>query len=292
MELSDKVVVITGAASGSGRAMALRFAAEQARAVVLADVDVAGAASVANEIAATATSAAAPVFCDVAEPSSVVEVIRYSVARFGCIDLYCANAGVGLGGDLETPDEGWERAFSVNVRSHIVAARELVPGWLRRGGGYFLSTASAAGLLGLIGAAPYTVTKHAAVAFAEWLLVTYGDRGVAVSCLCPMAVRTTLLRDGLAAPGEAGLGLQAANAGVPALDPDDVAACVVEGLRSERFLILPHPQIRDLMITKASDPERWVRRMRAVHADVRARAPQSSATEDNQLTGGDLQPVA
>jgi NAD(P)-dependent dehydrogenase (short-subunit alcohol dehydrogenase family) len=273
MDVADKVVVITGAASGIGRAMALRFAAAGARAIVLADLDEPGAASVAREIAGASACSALPLFCDVAHTSSLADLVRVTEEHFGGVDLFCANAGVGFGGDLDTPDELWEQALSVNVRSHIAAARLLVPAWVRSGrGGYFLSTASAAGVLGLIGAGPYAVSKHAAVAFAEWLSVTYGSRGVGVSCLCPMAVRTPLLADGLSTPGEAGLGLRAANAGVPALDPLVVADCVLQGLRDERFLILPHPQVHGLMVTKASDPEGWMRRMRGMQADVSAQA--------------------
>jgi NAD(P)-dependent dehydrogenase (short-subunit alcohol dehydrogenase family) len=265
MELHDKVVVITGAASGIGRAMALRFAEEGARGVVVSDIDPDGAAAVAAEL-----EQGLAVACDVADQAQMADLIERSEAAFGPIDLFCANAGVGGGTDLDTPDEQWDAAFDVNVRSHIVAARLLVPGWVERGGGYFLSTASAAGLLGVIGSAPYPVTKHAAVAFAEWLAITYGDRGVRVSCLCPMGVRTQLLEDGMALPGEAGAGLRLTNAAGPLLDPAEVADAAVAGLADERFLILPHPEVQDFVLGKAADREGWLARMRGLRAQAAA----------------------
>src|SRR3954451_11536626 len=177
MELSGKVVAVTGGASGIGRALARRFAAEGARGVAVADLDEAGAGAVAAEIG----EAALAIGCDVAEDEQVGQLIDRTEEAFGPIDLFCANAGVGQGTGLDTPDEVWDLALGVNVRARVFAARRLVPGWLERGEGYFLSTASAAGLLTQIGSAPYAVTKHAAVAFAEWLAVTYGDRGIRVS---------------------------------------------------------------------------------------------------------------
>ena len=263
MELRDKHVVITGAASGIGRAMALRFADDGAR-VVVSDLDTEGAADVAAETDGLAVG------CDVADPEDVARLIGTAEQRFGPIDLFCANAGIGGGTDLDTTDDEWDAAFDVNVRSHITAARLLVPGWVERGEGYFLSTASAAGLLSVIGSAPYMVTKHAAVAFAEWLAFTYGDRGVGVSCLCPMAVKTKLLEEGLALPGEAGVGLRVTNSAGEWLEPDAVAGSVVDGLRDERFLILPHPQVHDLFQMKAADPDGWVARVRDVRTSALA----------------------
>ena len=267
MELSGKVVVITGGGSGIGRAMARRFAAESAAAVVVADRDAQGAAAVAAEIE-RAGGAALALACDVAQAAEIAMLVERAEGWAGPIDLFCANAGVAGGAGLDTPEELWDEAFAVNVRAHVVAARLLVPGWLERGGGYFLATASAAGLLGLVGAAPYPVTKSAAVAFAEWLDVTYRARGVRVSCLCPMAVRTPLLERGLATPGEAGIGLRVSNAAAELLEPDAVAAHVVAALAEERFLILPHPQVGDHLRAKAADHEQWMVGMRALGAHV------------------------
>src|SRR3954454_20224157 len=178
MQLAEKVAVVTGGAAGIGRALALRFAAEGARGVVVADLDQAGAEAVAAEIG----EGALPFQCDVADPAHADALIGAAESAFGSVDLFCANAGVAGGIDLATPAE-WDLAFGVNVRAHISAAERLLPGWLERGTGYLLTTASAAGIASQIGSAPYAVTKHAAVAFAEWLSITYGARGVRVSCL-------------------------------------------------------------------------------------------------------------
>ena len=261
MELPDKVAVVTGGASGIGRAMALRFAADGARGVVVADLDGAGAEAVAAQIG----DGALPFECDVADPGHADALLSAAESAFGPVDLFCANAGVAVGTDLATPAE-WDLAFGVNVRSHIVAAERLLPGWLERGSGYFLTTASAAGIASQIGSAPYAVTKHAAVAFAEWLSITYGARGVGVSCLCPMGVNTPLLTDGLG--GEDSLGFRVVSAAAAVLEPEDVATAVVEGLRDERFLILPHPEVLEFLRHKASDYDRWLSGMRRLQARV------------------------
>src|SRR6478735_7311090 len=261
MELPDSVAVVTGGASGIGRAMARRFAADGARGIVVADLDGPGAEAVANEIG----DGALAFECDVADPGHADALIAAAESAFGPVDLFCANAGVAVGTDLATPAE-WDLAFGVNVRSHIVAAERLLPGWLERGHGYFLTTASAAGIASQIGSAPYAVTKHAAVAFAEWLSITYGDRGVGVSCLCPMGVNTPLLTDGIG--GEEGLGFRVVAAAAPVLEPEDVATAVVEGLRDERFLILPHPEVLEYFQRKAADYDRWLAGMRRLQARV------------------------
>jgi len=262
MNLDGRHVVVTGGASGIGRAMAQRFAAEGARGVVVADVDRDGARVVAAEIGPRAL----PVACDIGTDAGTVALIDEAEAAFGPVDLFCANAGIGVGADIDTTDTDWDRSFAVNVRSHISAARRLVPGWVARGEGYLLVTASAAGLLTQIGAAPYAVTKNAAVAFAEWLSVTYGDRGVRVSCLCPMGVNTPLLADGMELPGVAGAGLRHVAQMGAVLEPEDVAATVVQALEREQFLILPHPEVQLFVTQKAADRDRWLAGMRGLQA--------------------------
>jgi NAD(P)-dependent dehydrogenase (short-subunit alcohol dehydrogenase family) len=250
MELVGKVVVVTGAASGIGRALALRFDAEGARAVAVADRDADGAAAVAAEIGARAIA----VTTDVSDEADVRRLVEVTEEAFGPIDLFCSNAGIATGGGVETPDAEWQRIWDVNLMAHVYAARAVLPGMLARGEGYLLNTASAAGLLTQIGSAPYAVTKHAAVAFAEWLAITHGDAGIKVSCLCPQGVRTPMLGDGgaLLGPG--------------AISPEEVADAVVAGLRSEEFLILPHPEVREYVRRKADDHDRWIRGMRRLQA--------------------------
>lgn len=246
MEVAGKVVVVTGGASGIGRALARRFAAEGARGVVVADLD----RDVASDVAAELERAIA-VGCDVADPAHADALIGAAEQAFGPVDLFCANAGVAVGEDLATPAE-WDLAFAVNVRAHIAAAERLLPGWLERGSGYFLATASAAGIVSQIGSAPYAVTKHAAVSFAEWLAITYGARGLKVSVLCPQAVRTPMIA-GFENGGVAGVD------GV--LEPEQVADAVIAGLADERFLILPHPQVLEYLRRKTADYDRWIRGM-------------------------------
>ena len=257
MELSEKVVVVTGGASGIGRALARRFADEGARGVVVADLDAAGAHAVAEAIGDRALG----VGTDVAVEAEVADLVARAQEAFGPVDLFCANAGVAVGTDEAASDAEWDLALAVNVRAHVYAARALLPAWLERGEGYFLATASAAGLLTQIGSAPYAVSKHAAVAFAEWLTVTYGDRGIRVSCLCPMGVRTAMTEgDNLATDIVATAGAM--------LEPEEVAAAVVEGLHEERFLILPHPEVMTFLRRKVDDHERWLAGMRRLQARV------------------------
>ena len=265
MDLAGRVAVVTGGASGIGRALALRFAAEGARGIAVADLDGDGAAALAGEIG---SDAAFGVACDVGDEDAVRSLLERTVETFGPVDVFCANAGIGTGQGLDAPDEVWEATLAVNLRAHVIAARLLVPGWLERGSGYFVSTASAAGLLTQIGDAPYAVTKHAAVAFAEWLSVTYGDRGVRVSCLCPMGVRTPLLMGGLGMEGEEGIGARVVQAAGGLLEPDDVAGDVVDAMRDERFLILPHPEVLKFMRNKTGDYERWLAGMRRLQAQI------------------------
>jgi NAD(P)-dependent dehydrogenase (short-subunit alcohol dehydrogenase family) len=264
VELSGRVAVVTGGASGIGRALARRIAAEGARGVVVADLDGVGAEAVAGELGQGAFGTA----CDVTDDSQLAALIARAEEAFGPIDVFFANAGVGTGSGLDAPDELWSQAWAVNVNAHVLAARRLVPGWVERGGGYFVSTASAAGLLSQIGDAPYSVTKHAAVAFAEWLSLTYGDRGLRVSCLCPMGVNTAMLNAGLDMEDEHGLGARVVAAAGRVLEPEDVAETVVQAIREERFLILPHPEVGEFLRRKGSDPDRWLAGMRRLQAQV------------------------
>ena len=265
MELADRHVVITGAGSGIGRALAIRFAAEGARAITVADVDLDGAEEVAREIGGVA------VRTDVSREAEIAALVARAREANGPIDLFCSNAGVpGPGGGPEASDEEWQRTWEINTMAHIWAARAVLPEMLARGEGYLLSTASAAGLLTQIGAMAYSVTKHAAVAVAEWLSITYGDAGIKVSCLCPQGVRTPMLATALEDPiGSVPLLAEGL------LEPEEVAEAVVQGLRAEQFLILPHEAVSRHMALKASQNERWLTGMRKL---VRAaRDAQSSS---------------
>jgi NAD(P)-dependent dehydrogenase (short-subunit alcohol dehydrogenase family) len=257
MELRDKVTLITGGASGIGRALAVRFVAEGARGVAVVDRDEAGAREVAREIGDRALAVGA----DVANEAEVVRAVRACEERFGEVDLLCCNAGIAIRGGVEVSNEEWQRIWDVNVMAHIVAARAVLPKMLARGSGYLLHTASAAGLLSQIGSAPYAVTKHAVVALAEWLSITHGGAGIKVSVLCPQAVRTKMTAD-TERGGVAGVDGM--------LEPEDVAETVVVGLREERFLILPHPQVLDYMRRKTTDYDRWLGGMRRLKARVEA----------------------
>jgi NAD(P)-dependent dehydrogenase (short-subunit alcohol dehydrogenase family) len=258
VELSGKHVVVTGAASGIGRACAARFMSEGAR-VVVSDLDEDRLRAAAGEMGAT------PVPADVGRETEIVDLIAAAEAEHGPIDLFFSNAGVpGPGGGPEAPDDELQHTWEINVMAHVWAARALLPGWVARGEGYLLSTASAAGLLTQVSALGYSITKHAAVALAEWLSITYADAGVKVSCLCPQGVRTPMLDVALddpvgAAPLLAG-GL---------LEPDDVAAAVVAGVRDERFLILPHEDVAKHMALKGAAPERWLSGMRRIVREAR-----------------------
>jgi NAD(P)-dependent dehydrogenase (short-subunit alcohol dehydrogenase family) len=221
--------------------------------VVIVDRDADAVQAVADELGERALGLTA----DVSVEADIVNVVEQTEATFGPIDLFCSNAGIATGGGPEASNEAWQQIWDINLMAHVYAARALVPGMLARGEGYLLNTASAAGLLSQIGSAPYAVTKHAAVAFAEWLSITYGDRGIKVSCLCPQGVRTKMLGDG----GGALLG-------PTAIEPEQLAETVVEGLRKEDFLILPHPEVREYFRRKGDDYDRWIRGMRRLQARV------------------------
>jgi NAD(P)-dependent dehydrogenase (short-subunit alcohol dehydrogenase family) len=250
MDPAGRVVAVTGAASGIGRSMARRFATAGAR-LAIADVDESGVQAVAHEIGALGMAV------DVTDEQDLVRFIDRTEADVGPIDLFCSNAGILVIGGPETGDEEWRRIIDVNVMAHVWAARHLVSRMLERGGGYLLNTASAAGLLTQIGSAPYSVTKHAAVALAEWLSITYGDRGLVVSVLCPQAVDTAMTA-GIEGGGVAGVDGM--------LSADTVAEAAYAGVIDERFLILPHPEVGDYERRRAGDRERWLAGMRRLQA--------------------------
>lgn len=239
-------VVVTGAARGIGRAIATRLAAEGAR-VVVADLDAHELQAVGDEIGATAVPG------DVASAEGVTALVDAATQRLGRIDIYFANAGIGLMSGLETPDEEWARIIDVNVMAHVRAARVLVPRWLEQGGGRLVVTASAAGLLTMLGDAPYSVTKHAAVGFAEWLSATYRHRGIVVQAICPQGVRTRMLEESGA--------MQAVLSRDEALTPEAVAEAVWQGIQGDELLILPHPEVRDYYAFRASRPDAWLEGM-------------------------------
>ena len=252
MQIAGKTIVVTGGANGIGRALCRRFAEAGARSVAVVDLDGAGARELAGEIGGLAFEA------NVAHEPDVQHVVEATLRQFGVIDLFCSNAGVGVDGAVEAPDADWEQSWRVNVMAHVYAARAVLPSMLARGEGYLLQTISAAGLLAQIGSAPYSVTKHAALALAEWLAITYGDRGIKVSSLCPMGVRTDMLKKAEFGGGSFLLDT--------ALEPAQVADQVVNGLGAENFLILPHPEVAEFFRRKAQDPDRWLRGMRRLQA--------------------------
>lgn len=254
MDVTGRVVVVTGAARGIGRALARRFAQAQADAVIVADVDLDGVSAAAREIDAT------PVRCDVSREADVKELVDRVEAEHGRIDIFCSNAGIAVGGGPETPTDQWQHIWDVNLMSHVFVARHALPGMLKRREGYLLGTVSAAGLLNHVFAAPYGVTKAAALSLFEWLAIAHGDEGVRVSCLCPQGVKT----DMLAAERRLGLEFLTENA----LEPEAVAEIVLLGLRDEKFLILPHPEVADYFRRKADDYDRWLKGMRRLRAKI------------------------
>ena len=249
MELKDKIIVVTGAASGIGRALAQRFAAEGARKVICADLNLAGAEETAHAIDGLAWQV------DVAQEAEIATMIARVEDEIGPIDLFCSNAGILTVGGVEVPDAQWQKIWDINVMSHVWAARHLVPRMAQRGGGYLLNTASAAGLLNQVGSAPYGVTKHAAVGLAEWLALSYGDQGIKVSGLCPQAVRSEMTRG-----HEEGV---AAMDGM--LEPEPVAEACVEAIRAETFLVLPHAAVLGYMRKKTENYDRWIGGMRKLN---------------------------
>ena len=253
VDLRAANVVVTGGGNGIGRALARRVATEGAR-VVVNDLDAAAAEAVAAEVGGIAVAG------DVSGAEGVELLVRTARGEFGEIDLFCANAGVAPPGGAEAPDEAWAHAWELNVMAHVYAARELLPSWLEHGRGHMLVTVSAAGLLTMLGAAAYSATKHAALAFAEWLSITYGDRGITVQALCPQGVRTDML-DQSGAAGD--LVLRG-----DAIEPEQAADVAVDGLQDGRFLILPHPEVGRYYAARATDPDRWLAGMRKLQRRV------------------------
>lgn len=268
MHLDGRNVVVTGAASGIGRALARRFHSEGAR-VVASDRDEAGLEAVVTALEQQRPGSAFAVPVDVGTEAGNRHLVESAEGTLGPIDLFFANAGVAVGTELDTAEADWELAFNVNVHAHRWAAKYLLPGWLARGEGYFCSTASAAGLLSQIGSAPYSLTKHAAVAFAEWMSITYGRRGVRVSCLCPQGVNTNMLNAGASSPGSvATTGADIVRAAGAVLEPEDVADVAVAVIAAETFLILPHPEVLTYFQRKTGDYDRWLAGMRKLQSRV------------------------
>lgn len=250
MDITNSVVVVTGAAGGIGKALAEQFHAEGARLVVCADMDQAGAEATAASINGVSVGV------NVANEADIQRLIEEVEEQHGPIDIFCSNAGIlGTPGGPELSNEHWQNMWEVNVMSHIYAARHVVPRMQQRGKGYLLNTASAAGLLSQVGVAPYAVTKHAAVGFAEWLSLTYGDDGIGVSVLCPQAVRTAMT--------------QGHEEGVASIDgmlePKDVAEACMQAIKAETFLVLPHPEVLQYMQYKTADYDRWLGGMRKLN---------------------------
>ncbi len=261
MDIAAKVAVVTGAGSGIGRALAIALASAGAP-VVVSDIDAVRAEQTAGLISESGGQAVARE-ADASAEADIAALIAVAAERFGPVDIYVANAGVTGPPGLVVPVHDWDRVLDVNLRAHIRAATQLVPGWIERGGGYFVSVASAAGLLTQLGAAGYAVSKHAAVGFAEWLAITYGDNGIGVSCVCPMGVDTALLTDLRESPdAEARLAAGAVVSAGEVIDPAEVAAVTLDAMRENRFLALPHPQVLDMYRQKGADYDGWIAGMR------------------------------
>jgi NAD(P)-dependent dehydrogenase (short-subunit alcohol dehydrogenase family) len=256
MDIQGKVAIITGGASGIGAGLAERFAADGARGIVVADIHLAQAEGVAAAINADGRQRALAMRCDVSVEADIQALVAATRARFGQVDIYLSNAGIGgASGGFEVEDPLWDKMWQIHGMAHVWAARAVVPEMVARGEGAFVVTASAAGLLNIVESAPYAVTKHAAVAFAEWLRIAYGRRGVRVSCLCPQAVATAMTAGGAGSAEVDGM-----------LSPAQVAADVVAALRDETFLVLPHPEVLTYLQGKTQNYDRWLGGMQKLYA--------------------------
>lgn len=253
MSVNDRGVVVTGAGSGIGRALAVALKAAGAR-LVLTDISAEALAGVAQETGAVTIPG------DLRDPEFPHQLVGEAMAQVGVIDYCFSNAGVDDGVSADAPEEMWDLSLDVNLRAHIRLARALLPGWLERNQGHLVITASAAGLLTMVGNAPYSVSKHAAVAFAEWLAIEHGRHGITVQALCPQGVNTRMLEE--AGPARALLGADGA------LEPADVATAVIDALADKRFLILPHPEVAKYYRARATDTDRWLAGMQHLREKV------------------------
>jgi NAD(P)-dependent dehydrogenase (short-subunit alcohol dehydrogenase family) len=269
VEINESVAVVTGAGSGIGEALAVAFAAAGAS-VVAGDVDTSGAERTTRRITALGHTGVG-VGADASTEAGIRAMVNLAEASFGSVDIYMANAGVGGPSGLGSSERDWDQALDLNLRAHVCAARVLVPGWIERGRGHFVSTASAAGLLTQIGGAAYAVTKHAAVGFAEWLAITYGDDGIGVSCLCPMGVNTPLLQTARESPDATErLTFASITQAAEIIEPEAVAQMAVDAVRTGRFLVLPHPVALEHYRAKGADYEQWIAGMRQYQRSLSA----------------------
>ena len=249
MQVKNKRVVVTGAASGIGKALSEAFHEAGAKSVVAVDINIEGAEETANDVSGIAVEA------NVGQEKDIINVIEKANELSGGIDIFCSNAGIGgVPGFFDVKTEDWQNIWEVNVMSHIYAARNVLPQMLERGNGYLMSTASAAGLLTQIGSAGYSVTKAAAVSFAEWIKISYGSKGIGVSCLCPQAVRTAMTAGG---PGVAGIDGM--------IEPEEAAADVLDAIEKDRFLVTPHAEVLEYIKRKGTDRDRWISGMQRLH---------------------------
>lgn len=262
MDVADRVIIVTGGGNGIGRAMCRRMAVEDPRAIIVADNNAEAAQAVADEIRAT------PFTCDVSDEDQIRELVQFARTEFGRIDLFCSNVGITAKGGTDVPNDEWQAIWDVNVMSHVYTARHVVPIMLRQGEGCMLQTISAAALVTEVGSAPYSVTKRAALAFAEWLSIQHGRNGLKVMCLCPMGVQTDMLDE--EDPVHQYLQMDA-------LSPEDVAESVIAGLAEENFLILPHPRVAEFFEFKAEDYDRWLRGMQRLNQKLSKRRTKAAA---------------
>jgi len=253
MDWKDKVVVVTGAAGGIGRALCRRIHAEQVRGIVVSDLDPSATSASAADVGGLAVPA------DVSNESDIQSLIRQAEDALGPVDIFISNAGITVKGGVDVPDPDWTRLWNVNVMAHVYASRALLPAMVQRGSGYLINVASAAGVLTEIGSAPYSVTKHGAVALAEWLSVHYQKKGIKVSCVCPAGVATPFLD--LSDPIHQFLQMSA-------VTPEHVAECIVQGVKDEKFLILPHPEVAEFFAFKTQDYDRWLKNFARVHEKI------------------------
>ena len=265
MEVENKRVIITGSANGIGSSLSSVFKERNVKSMILVDLDESNNTKLSNEVGGI------PYKADVGSEDDIIKLVEFAKQEMGGIDIFCSNAGIsGAGGLLNTSNEDWSNIWNVNVMSHIHAAKHALPSMLEQGHGYFMNTASAAGLLTQLGAAGYSVTKSAAVSFAEWLKITYGERGIGVSCLCPQGVRTPMVED---APEIVGSLVSIDGL----LEPDVVANEVIECIEKEQFLITPHPEVLEYMKIKASDPDRWINGMQSLTKQLIEGFPEAKA---------------